>query len=249
MESYPRQCAVPGGQTFVEEIENREDTVIDIYTCTEEEKAAQICTMEYMPVCGDNGVTYGNKCSACAGGEIDSYTIGECPEIIGGERDEYGCLGPAGYSYNENVKGCVREWELDDNQEQAAKLAVAAVGYSQGLTIIEVQTMRCPGCFDVVLEKDGERMQVNIDNWEIGESEASGVKLTYAEALAIAEESECAEQGRFVDSFVYNDNSRTWWIDMEMYDEFEKDNCNPACVVSENTGSAEINWRCTGAVI
>jgi putative hemolysin len=47
--------------------------------CTAEQKAAEVCTMEYMPVCGDDGVTYGNKCSACGSKNIDSYKPGECP--------------------------------------------------------------------------------------------------------------------------------------------------------------------------
>ena len=43
--------------------------------------------MEYFPVCGDNGVTYGNACSACASQEIDSYKNGEC-ELDCDEDDE-----------------------------------------------------------------------------------------------------------------------------------------------------------------
>lgn len=46
--------------------------------CTDEQKSATICTMEYMAVCGDDGKTYGNKCSACASNNIDYYMIGEC---------------------------------------------------------------------------------------------------------------------------------------------------------------------------
>jgi len=50
-----------------------------MHVCTAEEKAAQVCTMEYMPVCGNDGVTYGNKCAACSSG-IDSWVSGECAE-------------------------------------------------------------------------------------------------------------------------------------------------------------------------
>lgn len=30
--------------------------------------------------------------------------------------------------------------------------------------------------------------------------------------------------------------------------ELEKDGCNPACVVGEENKTAEVNWRCTGAL-
>lgn len=46
--------------------------------CTDEQKAAEMCTMEYMPVCGDDGEVYGNKCAACASQNIDGYKEGEC---------------------------------------------------------------------------------------------------------------------------------------------------------------------------
>lgn len=46
--------------------------------CTAEQKAAEICTMDYTPVCGDNGETYSNICTGCSSGEINSYKMGEC---------------------------------------------------------------------------------------------------------------------------------------------------------------------------
>ena len=61
------------------------------HVCTEAEKAAEMCTLEYMPTCGDNGVTYGNKCAACASKNIDSYTPGECPAKTYVTRDPEQC--------------------------------------------------------------------------------------------------------------------------------------------------------------
>lgn len=66
-------------------------------------------------------------------------------------------------------------------------------------------------------------------------------------AFLIARESkECSNAGILTDKIVYNENSKTWWIDLERMPELEKDGCNPACVVSEETRTAEVNWRCTG---
>jgi putative hemolysin len=53
------------------------ESAIVKHTCTNPEKVVAVCNMEYSPVCGSNGVTYSNGCSACAQ-RIDSWTKGGC---------------------------------------------------------------------------------------------------------------------------------------------------------------------------
>ena len=66
------------------------------------------------------------------------------------------------------------------------------------------------------------------------------------EATAIAAASECMDEGTLTENVFYNENTRTWWIDLDLFEENEL--CNPACVVDEETETASINWRCTGAI-
>lgn len=73
-------------------------------------------------------------------------------------------------------------------------------------------------------------------------------KLTLEEATEIAANSECTEQGELTDNSMYNEDTKTWWIELDMKEEFKKDYCNPACVVKESTKTAEINWRCMGVL-
>lgn len=43
-----------------------------------EDPRPEICTLDYRPVCGDNGKTYGNGCGACADPNVFEYVTGEC---------------------------------------------------------------------------------------------------------------------------------------------------------------------------
>ncbi len=86
-------------------------------------------------------------------------------EGIGGERDQYGCLGPAGYTWDAEVFACIRNWELDENQRRAAKMSAYSVGWEKGMTILEVKPTGCTGCFTVNLEHGEKRTQTSIENW------------------------------------------------------------------------------------
>jgi len=89
------------------------------------------------------------------------------PQMIGGQRDEHGCLGPAGYLYDEEVGACIRVWELDENGKKAAGIAVAEIGSAKGLTVISVEPIFCMGCFTIDLQNDEQSTQVLLENWEI----------------------------------------------------------------------------------
>ena len=85
-------------------------------------------------------------------------------KLIGGERDEHGCLGPAGYTYNEQLAVCARDWELEGTKFEAARIAsdylINAVGEDPyGLTVVEITQTTCDDCFDLLFNK--------IDNTEI----------------------------------------------------------------------------------
>ncbi|MBU4374326.1 MAG: hypothetical protein KJ714_07815 [Euryarchaeota archaeon] len=114
--------------------------------------------------------------------ESNSFTPPEKP-LVGGDKDEHGCIGSAGYVWCEAKQKCLREWEEP-----------------------------CSG------------------------------KMSLEEAIAIAKDSVCAQDGNLTDKTMYNEITLTWWIDLDL----EKEGCSPACVISEETRTAEINWRCTG---
>lgn len=57
---------------------NQPDTVTESHVCSPEEISSKMCTRDYRPVCGDDGKTYSNGCTACSSENIVSWTEGEC---------------------------------------------------------------------------------------------------------------------------------------------------------------------------
>lgn len=77
--------------------------------------------------------------------------------LIGGDRDEHGCIIAAGYSFNENIGACVRQFELTEDIEEAARMAVEYVGEGYALTVVSFNSYEEPGAYDIALERGEER--------------------------------------------------------------------------------------------
>jgi hypothetical protein len=75
---------------------------------------------------------------------------------------------------------------------------------------------------------------------------STGSRMSLSEAQEIAAGSACADTGTLLDEAFCNADTGTWWIDLEPFS--PQEGCNPACVVNLETGVAEVNWRCTGAI-
>lgn len=72
----------------------------------------------------------------------------------------------------------------------------------------------------------------------------TGAKLSYQKAVEIVQNSQCLEQGQLKEIRFCNQDTGTWWIDLDI----DKPGCMPACVVHVSDKTAEINWRCTGVL-
>ncbi len=131
-------------------------------------------------------------------------------------------------------------WYVDIEQDEDINFVYSCevTMYSQTARLIVEQAFNW-------YESDFEEYEEEPDN-VLGNEETA---LTVDEAGLIALSSECAEQGDLLGTGIYNDNTSTWWLDLDMRPAHEKEGCNPACVVGDVTMTAEINWRCTGLIV
>jgi hypothetical protein len=90
------------------------------------------------------------------------------------------------------------------------------------------------------------RTNENVDNVITNDSVDPVIStMTEIQAKVIAENT-CIKGGESLAPGYYNEGTKTWWFDANLNS--TREGCNPACVVSEDTKTAEINWRCTGLI-
>ena len=89
---------------------------------------------------------------------ISISVLNQDPQQIGGDRDEHGCLIAAGYSYNETLGFCLREWEITGDQREAIEFSSQTIVTEYGLTVNRVENATCYKCFTIWYNKiDGQR--------------------------------------------------------------------------------------------
>jgi len=66
------------------------------------------------------------------GGDEDYMSHEDGSVMLGGERDENGCLGSAGYTWCEKQNNCVRSWELDGEWEDECITGTTSSSDSSG---------------------------------------------------------------------------------------------------------------------
>merc|ERR1719384_768293 len=76
--------------------------------------------MEFEDICeGDDSESSDDS---SGGGDSDSSEVSKESEEerkpVGGEKDDHGCIGAAGYSWCEGMNTCVRSWEVEDFETQ-----------------------------------------------------------------------------------------------------------------------------------
>ncbi|MCK5466500.1 hypothetical protein KAI56_03330, partial [Candidatus Parcubacteria bacterium] len=145
-----------------------------------------------------------------------------------------------GLIIGEGIAVAQSEWMTEEFVPFTAEIKFEVPEYKNNGTLI-LQKDNPSG-----LPENDDALEMPVFFEKSGEGE-SVLPLNSDEAFAIARETKgCSMAGILTDKYVYNENTKTWWIDLERMPELEKDGCNPACVVSEETKSAEVNWRCTG---
>lgn len=83
---------------------------------------------------------------------------------IGGDRDENGCLTPAGYSFDKDIGACTRNWELDEHEKEVVRNVLVVQSYSS-FTVVAVEKIEdCNDCYDITLQRNPIGENTDNDN-------------------------------------------------------------------------------------
>ena len=104
----------------------------------------------------------------------------------------------------------------------------------KSLLLLSLVALILSGC-------NSETLETNVDQTP----DAVTDHMAESQARQIAETS-CIKGGEALGEGYYNEITKTWWFDANL--NATQPGCSPACVVSEETQTAEINWRCTGLI-
>ncbi|KFW89191.1 Ovomucoid, partial [Phalacrocorax carbo] len=88
--TYPNECSLCKQMFLNRAIDKKHDGRCVRLDCTGYLRSSRgrtiPCNLEYMPICGSNGVTYRNKCDFCSavanGLDINLHNIGECYQQV-----------------------------------------------------------------------------------------------------------------------------------------------------------------------
>jgi hypothetical protein len=259
MESYPRQCRVPGGPTYTEVIGGQMTEALCTAARGHWNECSSRCQLDNA---GKPAVACPMMCEAlCECGGIAGFG---CPE-------GWTCRTPAGIA--DALGYCVQETGSDANltADQALALAkggeCAGAGTPAGIPQYNPVTRTWwiditpqepkPGCNPACVVDDVTgAAEVNwrctglmppLDPQAAANvicTAPGGSRMTLGKALEVASAGECTEEASLTDRHTCNEVTGTWWIDLEP--EQPQAGCNPACVVNVTSGASEINWRCTG---
>ena len=132
-----------------------------------------------------------------------------------------------------------------DSCERACSLRGAETGGCLWPSEAVTRSLNLGECYIEQSRHCGDRGQCNCYCYDEA-LEDYCLGMSFTEAVEIAEASECMNNGTLKENYVCNEVTGTVWIDLEP--SVLNDMCNPACVVYIENKTAEINWRCMGAL-
>lgn len=136
------------------------------------------------------GVVLGRIKSPAEAPEV-SVVVGE--ELVGGEQDEHGCLGSAGYTWCEAKQKCLREWEEPCEETELSSL-LSNLSQETGIAFSAVTPTTFPW-FTAAAETDSETPPASVT------LRGEGI-----EAMKIG-----ADQAKKVEEYL---TDRSWVIDL-----------------------------------